>query len=105
MTDPISDMLTRIRNAVTARHARVDLPATPAEPGQAPRGEAHPDEHSGHDHGASGGRKRRIDALETDLAEDRDPRAPERSDEAQANPRIRRHWTSSARMRAAWGLE
>ena len=28
MTDPISDMLTRLRNAVTAKHARVDLPAS-----------------------------------------------------------------------------
>ena len=28
MTDPISDMLTRLRNAVTAQHARVDLPAS-----------------------------------------------------------------------------
>jgi small subunit ribosomal protein S8 len=28
MTDPISDMLTRIRNAVSARHTRVDLPAS-----------------------------------------------------------------------------
>jgi small subunit ribosomal protein S8 len=28
MTDPISDMLSRIRNAVSARHARVDLPAS-----------------------------------------------------------------------------
>ncbi|MEZ5283298.1 MAG: 30S ribosomal protein S8 [Vicinamibacterales bacterium] len=28
MTDPIADMLTRIRNAVHARHARVDLPAS-----------------------------------------------------------------------------
>ena len=28
MTDPISDMLTRIRNAVTAKHTRVDLPAS-----------------------------------------------------------------------------
>ena len=27
-TDPISDMLTRIRNAARARHARVDLPAS-----------------------------------------------------------------------------
>src|SRR5271154_6319143 len=27
-TDPISDMLTRIRNAVQARHARVELPAS-----------------------------------------------------------------------------
>src|ERR1700727_2281131 len=27
-TDPISDMLTRIRNAVRARHARVDLPSS-----------------------------------------------------------------------------
>lgn len=26
MTDPIADMLTRIRNAVASRHARVDLP-------------------------------------------------------------------------------
>ena len=26
MTDPIADMLTRIRNAVRAKHARVDLP-------------------------------------------------------------------------------
>ncbi|MGD8859167.1 MAG: 30S ribosomal protein S8 [Myxococcales bacterium] len=26
MTDPIADMLTRIRNAVTARHDRVDVP-------------------------------------------------------------------------------
>ena len=26
MTDPISDMLTRLRNAVTAKHTRVDLP-------------------------------------------------------------------------------
>jgi len=28
MTDPIADMLTRVRNAVTARHARVDMPAS-----------------------------------------------------------------------------
>ena len=28
MTDPISDMLTRIRNAVSAAHARVDMPAS-----------------------------------------------------------------------------
>ena len=28
MTDPISDMITRIRNAVVAKHTRVDLPAS-----------------------------------------------------------------------------
>ena len=28
MTDPIADMLTRIRNAVHARHQRVDVPAS-----------------------------------------------------------------------------
>lgn len=28
MTDPIADMLTRVRNAVAARHARVDMPAS-----------------------------------------------------------------------------
>ena len=28
MTDPIADMLTRIRNAVHARHQRVDIPAS-----------------------------------------------------------------------------
>jgi small subunit ribosomal protein S8 len=28
MTDPISDMLTRIRNAAAARHPRVDVPAS-----------------------------------------------------------------------------
>jgi small subunit ribosomal protein S8 len=28
MTDPIADMLTRVRNAVAARHSRVDLPAS-----------------------------------------------------------------------------
>ena len=28
MTDPISDMITRIRNAVTAKHTRVDMPAS-----------------------------------------------------------------------------
>ena len=28
MTDPISDMLTRIRNAVTGKHTRVDVPAS-----------------------------------------------------------------------------
>jgi small subunit ribosomal protein S8 len=28
MTDPISDMITRIRNAVNAKHTRVDLPAS-----------------------------------------------------------------------------
>jgi len=28
MTDPISDMLTRVRNAVVAKHARVDVPAS-----------------------------------------------------------------------------
>ena len=28
MTDPIADMLTRIRNAVTAKHPRVDMPAS-----------------------------------------------------------------------------
>ena len=28
MTDPIADMLTRIRNAITAKHSRVDIPAS-----------------------------------------------------------------------------
>ena len=28
MTDPIADMLTRIRNAVIAKHSRVDVPAS-----------------------------------------------------------------------------
>ena len=28
MTDPIADMLTRIRNAVVAKHTRVDIPAS-----------------------------------------------------------------------------
>ncbi len=28
MTDPIADMLTRIRNAVTARHPRLEIPAS-----------------------------------------------------------------------------
>jgi len=28
MTDPISDMITRIRNAVSAKHSRVDIPAS-----------------------------------------------------------------------------
>ena len=28
MTDPISDMLTRLRNGVSAKHARVDMPAS-----------------------------------------------------------------------------
>ena len=28
MTDPIADMLTRIRNATQAKHARVDIPAS-----------------------------------------------------------------------------
>jgi len=28
MTDPIADMLTRIRNAVASKHIRVDLPAS-----------------------------------------------------------------------------
>ena len=28
MTDPVSDMLTRIRNATTVRHARTDIPAS-----------------------------------------------------------------------------
>ena len=28
MTDPISDMISRIRNAVSAKHTRVDLPAS-----------------------------------------------------------------------------
>ena len=28
MTDPIADMLTRLRNAVHARHLRVDVPAS-----------------------------------------------------------------------------
>jgi len=28
MTDPIADMLTRIRNAVSARHPKVDVPAS-----------------------------------------------------------------------------
>ncbi len=28
MTDPISDLLTRIRNATKAKHARVDVPAS-----------------------------------------------------------------------------
>jgi small subunit ribosomal protein S8 len=28
MTDPIADMLTRMRNAIAARHTKVDLPAS-----------------------------------------------------------------------------
>lgn len=28
MTDPIADLLTRVRNALTARHDRVDVPAS-----------------------------------------------------------------------------
>ncbi len=28
MTDPISDMIARIRNAISARHLRVDIPAS-----------------------------------------------------------------------------
>jgi small subunit ribosomal protein S8 len=28
MTDPIADMLTRMRNAITAKHSRVDIPAS-----------------------------------------------------------------------------
>jgi len=28
MTDPIADMLTRIRNAISAKHTRVDMPAS-----------------------------------------------------------------------------
>jgi len=28
MTDPIADMLTRIRNAITANHSRVDVPGS-----------------------------------------------------------------------------
>ena len=28
MTDPIADMITRIRNAVTAKHTRVDMPTS-----------------------------------------------------------------------------
>ncbi|MDR2386111.1 MAG: 30S ribosomal protein S8, partial [Deltaproteobacteria bacterium] len=28
MTDPIADLLTRIRNALTARHDRVEVPAS-----------------------------------------------------------------------------
>ena len=28
MTDPIADMLTRIRNAVVAKHTRVDMPTS-----------------------------------------------------------------------------
>ncbi len=28
MTDPIADMITRIRNAVAAKHTRVDMPAS-----------------------------------------------------------------------------
>ena len=28
MTDPIADMLSRIRNATTARHTRVDMPSS-----------------------------------------------------------------------------
>ena len=45
MTDPIADMLTRIRNAVHARHPRVDMPASrfKAEIAQHPRaGGLHP---------------------------------------------------------------
>jgi small subunit ribosomal protein S8 len=28
MTDPIADMLTRVRNAISAKHSRVDVPAS-----------------------------------------------------------------------------
>ena len=29
MTDPIADLLTRVRNAINARHTKVDVPASP----------------------------------------------------------------------------
>src|SRR4026207_2370933 len=35
MTDPISDMLTRLRNAVSAKHTRVDMPARQQPAGSA----------------------------------------------------------------------
>jgi small subunit ribosomal protein S8 len=28
LTDPVADMLTRIRNAINARHQKVDIPAS-----------------------------------------------------------------------------
>jgi len=28
MTDPVADMLTRVRNAINARHPKVDVPAS-----------------------------------------------------------------------------
>ncbi|MGI8544159.1 MAG: uS8 family ribosomal protein, partial [Aridibacter sp.] len=28
MTDPIADMLTRVRNAISAKHSRVDIPGS-----------------------------------------------------------------------------
>ena len=28
LTDPVADMLTRIRNAISARHQKVDIPAS-----------------------------------------------------------------------------
>ncbi len=33
MTDPIADMLTRIRNAIIARHRKVDMPASKQKAG------------------------------------------------------------------------
>ena len=35
MTDPIADMLTRIRNAITANHSRVDVPGSKLKMGVA----------------------------------------------------------------------
>ena len=37
MTDPIADLLTRIRNACHAKHSRVDIPASKLKRGNCPR--------------------------------------------------------------------
>ena len=57
MTDPIADMLTRIRNACGSKHRRVDMPAVEAEDRDRadPEGEQlHPGLHDGRDRGWHG---------------------------------------------------
>ena len=36
MTDPVADYLTRLRNAIRAKHKRVDVPASPLKRAMTP---------------------------------------------------------------------
>ena len=97
LTDPVADFLTRVRNAINARHQKVDVPLFQAEAGDCP----HPEGRGLHRELQGDGRRRPQGAA----------RVPEvRPDNSVADFAAEAHFASrvavctsaTARFRACW---